>query len=88
MREIQPTASYVQNRELLGAMAAKQAALRTLCSENPATGYIWDLLATPQTVETLCRRLAQDQERIAVSDIRDSLTKLMQEDLIQISPDT
>ncbi|HEY8538924.1 MAG TPA: hypothetical protein VIL28_08655 [Steroidobacteraceae bacterium] len=88
MKEIQPTASYVQNHELLSAMSAKQAALRALCSQHPATGYIWDLLATPQTVETLCRRLANEQERVPVSEIRDSLTKLMREDLIQISPDT
>ena len=84
MKEISPSASYVQNRDLLQAEAAKQAALRSICEQDSATRHVWELLQTPQTVETLSRRL-EDED---VEDITASLSKLMREELIQISPDS
>lgn len=83
MQEISTSAAYIQNRDLLEAEAAKQAALRSLC-EDPATRHVWELLDTPQTVATLSRRL-EDED---VGEIEASLTKLIREELIQISPDT
>ncbi len=83
MKEISTSASYVQNRELLDAEAAKQAALSSLCEQDPATRQVWERLATPQTVETLSRSLDDD-----VGDIKASLTKLIRAELIQISPDS
>ena len=84
MKDISPSASYVQNRALLKAEAAKQATLRSLCESDPATQDIWELLATPQTVETISRRL-EDED---VSDIQATLTQLIREELIAISPDS
>jgi hypothetical protein len=83
MKDISRSASYIQNVELLSAEAAKQAALRSICDEDPAARHMWDLLETPQTVDTLARQLDDD-----VSDIETSLTKLIREELIQISPDS
>lgn len=84
MKEISTSASYVQNRDLLQAESAKQAALSSMCEQDPATRHVWELLDTPQTVETLARRL-EDED---VADITASLTKLIREELIQISPDS
>jgi hypothetical protein len=84
MQEISTSASYVQNRDLLEAEAAKQAALSSLCERDPATRHVWELLETPPTVETLSRRL-EDED---IDDITASLTKLIREELIQISPDS
>jgi len=84
MKHISTSASYVQNRELLESETAKQAALISICAEDPATRHVWDLLETPQTVQTLSRRL-EDED---VADIEASLTKLIREELIQISPDS
>lgn len=84
MKEISPSASYVQNRALLKAETAKQATLRSICEHDPATQDIWELLETPQTVETLTRRLDGED----ASDIQATLTKLIREELIEISPDS
>jgi hypothetical protein len=83
MKDISPSASYVQNVELVSAEAAKQAALQSICAQDPAARHMWDLLETPQTVDTLARQLDDD-----VSDIEASLTKLIRAELIQISPDS
>lgn len=84
MPQISTSASYVQSRDMLQAEAAKQAALSSLCEQDPATRHVWELLETPQTVETLSRRL-EDED---VDDITACLTKLIREDLIEISPDS
>lgn len=84
MQDISKSASYVQNRALLRAESAKQATLDSMCERDPATSHIWDLLKTPQTVETLSRQL--DDE--SLDGITASLTKLIREELIQISPDS
>lgn len=83
MKEISDSASYIQNRDLLEVEAAKQAALISLCEQDPATRHVWELLETPQTVQTLSRRLDDD-----LAGITASLTKLIREELIQISPDS
>ena len=52
---------------------------------------IWELLETPQTVETLCRVLRSEFDLSPASvteGVRIVLTRLYREDLIQQSPDT
>lgn len=84
MQKISTSASYVQNLELLEAEAAKQAVLSSICEQDPAARHVWELLDTPQTVATLSRHLEHED----VADITASLTKLIREELIQISPDS
>jgi hypothetical protein len=84
MQHISKSASYVQNAAVLKAEDAKRSALSSLCERDSTTREIWDLLQTPQTVDTLSRRL--DDEN--VDDITASLTRLIREDLIEISPDS
>ena len=84
MHEISKSASYVQNSALLRAEAGKQQTLQAICERAPSTRQVWELLQTPQTVETLSRRL-EDED---VEDITASLTQLIREELIQISPDS
>ena len=84
MHKISTSASYVQNRDLLDAEAGKRAVLSSICEQDPAARQVWALLETPQTVATLSRRL-EDED---VADITASLTKLIREELIQISPDS
>ena len=84
MHEISKSASYVQNSALLRAEAGKQQTLQSICERAPSTRQVWELLQTPQTVETLSRRL-EDED---VEDITASLTQLIREELIQISPDS
>lgn len=83
MKEISNSASYVQNVDLLDAEASKQAALRSICTQDPAAQHVWELLETPQTVDSLARQLDDD-----AGEIKASLTKLIREELIQISPDS
>jgi hypothetical protein len=95
MTAILPTASYIQNRQMLTAHAGKQAALRDIQAHDiealpGAQQRIWELLETPQTVETLTRVLANEfdaRPSECVGEITASLTRLYREDLIQVSPD-
>ena len=95
MTAILPSASYVQNRQVLHAHAEKQAVLREIQErEIPALPgaqeRIWELLETPQTVETLTRVLANEfdaRPADCVGEITASLSRLYREDLIQVSPD-
>ena len=87
MKDILPSASYVQNHEVVAAEAGKQALLRSICDEDIDARRLWELLETPQTVESLARLLAGDIEPHH-GEIRASLTKLYREDLIQLSPDS
>lgn len=83
MKEISKSASYVQNLDLLAAEASKQAALRSICAHNPAAQQVWKLLETPQTLDSLARQLDDD-----AGGIKASLTTLIREELIQITPDS
>jgi hypothetical protein len=95
MNVILPSASYVQNREMLRAHAEKQAVLQAIQERDSsalpgAPQRIWELLETPQTVETLTRVLANEfdaRPAECVGEITASLTRLYREDLIQVSPD-
>lgn len=52
---------------------------------------IWGLLETPQTVETICRTLEDEFKLVRAScaqGVGDVFSRLYEEDLIQLSPDT
>jgi Coenzyme PQQ synthesis protein D (PqqD) len=91
MTQILHSASYVWNDGV--PSDAVLHSLPDLGDECPATTArrIWELLETPQTVETLCRVLRRelnvDQDACG-HDVRIVLTELLREDLIQLSPDT
>ena len=89
MTEILPSASYIQNRAMLRAHADKQAVLSQI-TEQEASQRLWELLETPQTVETLTRVICNEfdtKPNDCVRDITASLSRLYREDLIQVSPD-
>lgn len=96
MTGILPTASYVQNREILHAQESKEAALQSIHQRDDAhlpglAKRVWELLETPHTVASLSRIVASeyDVEPAECSDdIQASLTRLYREELIQLSPDT
>jgi Coenzyme PQQ synthesis protein D (PqqD) len=96
MIEIQGTASYVRNSDALPAGDDEKALLETLqhvSETNPpeASLRIWELLETPQTVETICRVLRNEFDlppAASVEGVRIVLAELYREDLIQLSPDT
>ena len=96
MTAILPSASYVQNRDAFKSHAEKYAALREIQEHETealpgAQARIWELLETPQTVETITRVLANEfdaRPADCVGEVTASLSRLYREDLIQVSPDT
>lgn len=88
MAEIIPTASYVRSAKALRERVSEQAVLSSIGRDSALgtdeTQRLWELLETPQTIDSLCRSLGEhDQE-----PIRSALAALYQQDLIQVSPDT
>ena len=96
MIEIQGSASYVRNPEVFSAGDDEKAFLETLqhvSEANPpeASLRIWELLETPQTVETICRVLRTEFDlppAASVEGVKIVLAELYRDDLIQLSPDT
>jgi hypothetical protein len=90
MNEILTSAAYIQNRAVLQAESDKRSALESICEADSAAREVWELLDTPQTVESLGRILegSHDPDDALREEITASLTKLMREDLIQLSPDS
>jgi Coenzyme PQQ synthesis protein D (PqqD) len=86
--EILPTAAYVRAANLKDAPSALHSGERRA---REASARIWDLLQTPQTIETLCRVLASEfglsRDRCS-EEVRAVLGRLYAQGLIQVSPDT
>ncbi|HLS80583.1 MAG TPA: PqqD family protein [Steroidobacter sp.] len=96
MKDIQSGVSYVRAPQAPadpGAPGEEQMVLRSLQSDaTPADALarIWELLETPQTVETICRVLTNEFDLPPASStegVRIVLSRLYREDLIQASPD-
>lgn len=88
MAEILPNASYVRHskgRQDQGHERSVRSLIAELdeLEEEEAT-RIWELLETPQTVDSLCRSLGKTEDRM----IRSALAALYDKDMIQVSPDT
>jgi hypothetical protein len=91
MADILPTASYVRNSRAMREAERQQAMLATISEQAEIgadeTAHVWDLLETPQTVDTICRSIGAkgelDNERI-----KTLLAELYDKDLIQLSPDS
>ena len=96
MVEIQGSAAYVRNQEAGEQRADERALLESVQEASDLTPpdanlRIWELLETPQTVETICRVLRSEFDLPPASvteGVRIVLTQLYREDLIQLSPDT
>jgi hypothetical protein len=96
MVEIQGSASYVRNPDAEERRPDESAVLQSLEHANEMTSRdanlrIWELLETPQTVETICRVLKNEFDLPPASvteGVRIVLAQLYREDLIQLSPDT
>jgi Coenzyme PQQ synthesis protein D (PqqD) len=96
MTTILHSASYVWNDAAPFDVQAHEAMRRALPDASDertasAARRIWELLETPQTVETLCRVLRRElnvDPDVCTRDVRIVLDGLLREDLIQLSPDT
>jgi Coenzyme PQQ synthesis protein D (PqqD) len=86
------SASYVWNDAACVDSLPEDAVLRALPEVDertaPTARRIWELLETPQTIETLCRVLRRECDAEPEPDVRIVLDGLLREDLIQLSPDT
>lgn len=50
---------------------------------------IWELLATPQTVQSLCKSLARRRHvHPAAAEVAELLDDLLRKELIEVSPDS
>jgi Coenzyme PQQ synthesis protein D (PqqD) len=96
MVEIHPSASYVRHSQRLASGSEPEGLLQRLVREeavNPpdAPQRIWELLETPQTVETICRVLRNEFDLppgACTEEVKIVLSQLYREDLIELSPDT
>jgi hypothetical protein len=85
MTSINPTSSYIRKKGAPDDSPALQGHV------GPAQhlDFIWSLLSTPQTVETLHRRIAHDAGAApSQSAIVSVLKDLLSRDLIEMSPDS
>jgi hypothetical protein len=91
MTQILPSASYVRNPAAVRNQGSQNAILASISErvhlDSEQASQVWELLQTPQTVETLRRSLASD-EALDNERITSLLATLYDQDLIQVSPDT
>lgn len=91
MADILPTASYVRNPRAMQEAERQHAILATIGEQAEIgaeeTAHVWDLLETPQTVDTICRSIGADGE-LGSERIITLLAELYDKDLIQLSPDS
>lgn len=91
MTEILPTASYVRNPRAIQE-AERQHAILTTIGEHAEIGadeasQVWELLETPQTVDTICRSIGANGD-LGSERITTLLAQMYDKDLIQLSPDS
>ena len=83
MSTLSKTSAYIHKKS-----APPEALSAARVESSSSVDSIWPLLSTPQTVETLRRRIAHDtgavpDESVIVSVLKDLLNR----DLIEMSPD-
>ena len=91
MTDIIPTASYVRNPQAMSE-AQRQHAILTSIGEHAEIGVeeaaqVWELLETPQTVDTICRSIGANGG-LGTERITTLLAEMYDQDLIQLSPDS
>lgn len=96
MSEIEGTAAYVRNEDPTTQQVDERVMLQSIEHASDVTPpdanvRIWELLGTPQTVESICRVLRSEFDlppAACTEGVRIVMTKLYRDDLIQLSPDT
>jgi hypothetical protein len=91
MVHIIPTTSYVQRRAQSSRQPPPDVATiaRRITMDEEAALRAWKLLDTPQTVKSLSRSLhLKSSSDKAEENIAAYMRELLQEDLIEVSPDT
>lgn len=90
MAEILPSASYVRNPRAAKSGAEQRAILASIQEhtelDSEVAEQVWELLDTPQTVDTLCRSIGADGD-LGSTRVTSMLAELYDQDLIQVSPD-
>jgi hypothetical protein len=91
MADILPTASYVRNPRSM-QQAERQHAILATIGEHAEIGadeaaQVWNLLETPQTVDTICRSIGANGD-LGSERITTLLAEMYDKDLIQLSPDS
>ena len=91
MADILPTASYVRNPRAMQQAERQHAILATIGEHAEIgadeTAQVWDLLETPQTVDTICRSIGANGD-LGSERITTLLAEMYDKDLIQLSPDS
>jgi len=88
MAYLSPSAAYVRKDEFIGRSVLKAEDIRGSVVEE----QVWQLLETPQTIESL-RRAAREsaaggESLVDRGDIEKMLERLLDADLIEMSPDS
>jgi hypothetical protein len=81
MTQLSTSAAYVRKN------AARDRALRAAGMSGSEIEEVWELLETPQTVVSL-QRAAGEKAKIQSGDIEEILERLLDADLIELSPDS
>jgi hypothetical protein len=91
MADILRTASYVRHPRAAEQAQSHHAILASLGQQAQIgveeAAQVWDLLETPQTVDTLCRSVGHGRA-LKSEGITNLLAELYDRDLIQLSPDS
>lgn len=94
MTSILRTASYMRSSSA-SSQRTSEAALRSILSDpdldRDGGERIWELLETPQTIETLCRALhveARTDTPARGRAVESLLVKLYEHDLIEVTADS
>jgi hypothetical protein len=93
MTQILPSASYLRAAHV---HADAQSVLHSLPEHDDlptpeASRRVWDLLETPQTIETICRVLGREYDlpqHACQTEVQAFLSQLYREGLIEVSPDS
>jgi hypothetical protein len=84
MTQVSPSAAYVRKGELESQPPLPPELMRSAVMEE----QVWALLETPQTIESLQRATRNHETPADRNDIERMLKRLLDADLIELSPDS
>ena len=83
MTQVSPGAAYIRKQPSSGVHALRAAGLHSF----PHHERMWDLLETPQTIKSLQRAVEPDAQ-LDLAQIEELMARLLDSDLIELSPDS
>lgn len=84
--EIKQTAAYIR----INGQQSRAGELGVMSEQSGSVSRVWEALATPQTVESICSSLANDAALPAIrrDDVVGVMNRLFSQDLIELAPDS